>query len=108
MQSPLAPLIEFVPHAREVGLHIVLARRVAGSSRSSIADQLLVRVKELGCAGLVLSGDQREGVVIGEERAQVRPPGRGVLVRRGQPSALVQIALDEEVGEYTASAAART
>ena len=108
LQSPMAPLVEFVPHAREVGLHIVLARRVAGSSRSSIADQLLVRLKEMGCAGLVLSGDQREGVVIGEERAQVRPPGRGVLVRRGQPSALIQIALDEEVGEYTASAAART
>jgi S-DNA-T family DNA segregation ATPase FtsK/SpoIIIE len=108
IQSPLAPLVEFVPHAREVGLHVVVARRVTGSSRSSIADQLLVRLKELGCAGLVLSGDQREGVVIGEERAQVRPPGRGVLVRRGQPSALVQIALDEEVGEYTASAAART
>jgi S-DNA-T family DNA segregation ATPase FtsK/SpoIIIE len=108
LQSPLAPLVEFVPHAREVGLHIVAARRVTGSSRSSIADQLLVRLKEMGCSGLVLSGDRREGAVIGEERAEVRPPGRGVLVRRGHPSALLQIALDEEVGEYTASATART
>jgi DNA segregation ATPase FtsK/SpoIIIE, S-DNA-T family len=107
-QSPLAPLIEFVPHAREIGLHIVGARRVAGSARASIADQLLVRVKEMGCAGLVLSGDQREGAVIGDERAQARPPGRGVLVRRGHPGSLIQIALEEEVGEYTASAAAMT
>jgi S-DNA-T family DNA segregation ATPase FtsK/SpoIIIE len=108
MQSPLAPLVEFVPHARDVGLHLVVARRVTGSSRMSIADQLLSRMKELGCAGLVLSGDRREGPVIGEERAEVRPPGRGVLVRRGHPSALIQIALDEEVGEYTASATARS
>jgi S-DNA-T family DNA segregation ATPase FtsK/SpoIIIE len=108
MPPPLAPLVEFVPHARDVGLHLVVARRVTGSARMSIADQLLSRIRELGCAGVVLSGDRREGAVIGEERAEIRPPGRGVLVRRGQPGALIQIALDEEVGEYTASAAART
>jgi S-DNA-T family DNA segregation ATPase FtsK/SpoIIIE len=107
LQSPLAPLVEFVPHAREVGLHIVVARRVTGAARMSMGDQLLVRLRELGCAGLVLSGDHREGPVIGEERARVRPPGRGVLVRRGSPSALIQVALQEEVSEFTASAAAR-
>jgi S-DNA-T family DNA segregation ATPase FtsK/SpoIIIE len=108
IQAPLAPLVEFVPHARDVGLHLVVAKRVTGSSRLSASDQLLVRLKELGCAGLVLSGDPREGAVIGDQRAQARPPGRGVLVRRGHPGALIQVALEEEVGEYTASAAART
>jgi S-DNA-T family DNA segregation ATPase FtsK/SpoIIIE len=72
-----------------------------------MADQLLVRLKELGCGGLVLSGDHREGPVLGDERAAARPPGRGVLVRRGQPGALVQIAVSEEGGESTASAAVR-
>jgi S-DNA-T family DNA segregation ATPase FtsK/SpoIIIE len=105
--SPLMPLAEFIPHAREVGLHVVLARRVSGMIRAAMADQLLARLKELGCGGLVLSGDHREGPVLGDERAAARPPGRGVLVRRGQPGALVQIAVSEEGGESTASAAVR-
>jgi DNA segregation ATPase FtsK/SpoIIIE, S-DNA-T family len=105
--APLAPLVEFVPHARDVGLHIVLARRVAGMSRASMSDTLMARIRELGCGGLVLDGDHREGPVLGDERAAPRPPGRGSLVRRGYPGALVQIALSEEASESTASALVR-
>jgi DNA segregation ATPase FtsK/SpoIIIE, S-DNA-T family len=101
--APLAPLAEFVPHAREVGLHIVLARRVSGLTRSSMSDLLMLRLRELGCGGLVLSGDHREGPVLGDERAAIRPPGRGVLVRYGFPSALVQIAVAHEAGESVAA-----
>jgi S-DNA-T family DNA segregation ATPase FtsK/SpoIIIE len=90
--APLAPLAEFLPHAREVGLHVVLARKVSGLSRA-FGDPLLARTQEMGCTGIVLSGDRREGPVIGDERAESRPPGRGVLVRRGRPGALMQIAL---------------
>ncbi|MDT5024057.1 MAG: segregation ATPase FtsK/SpoIIIE, family, partial [Micromonosporaceae bacterium] len=103
--SPLAPLVEFLPHARDVGLHVVLARRVSGIGRS-FGDQLLSRIQELGCAGLVLSGEHREGPVLGNERATNRPPGQGVLVRRGQPGALIQVALlDEQEAATSASAA---
>ncbi len=89
--GPLAPLAEFLPHAREVGLHLVLARRVSGYARTG-SDPVFTRVRELGCTGLVLSGDRREGTVLGDERPSVRPPGRGVLVRRGQPGTLMQVA----------------
>ncbi|MFD3582543.1 type VII secretion protein EccCa [Streptomyces sp. NPDC058683] len=92
--SPLNPLLDFLPQAREIGLHMVVARRVAGSSRGQMSEQLLNRIKELGTAGLVLSGDPREGVVLGSERAAQRPPGRGVLVGRQAPPTLVQVALD--------------
>jgi S-DNA-T family DNA segregation ATPase FtsK/SpoIIIE len=97
--GPLGPLAEFVPHAREVGLHVMLARRVSGLTRSSMGDMLMLRLREIGCGGLVLSGDHREGPVLGDERAATRPPGRGVLVRRGHPSTLVQIAVAQEAGE---------
>jgi S-DNA-T family DNA segregation ATPase FtsK/SpoIIIE len=101
----LTPLIEYLPHAREVGLHIVLARRITGLGRTAFSDQFVARIQELGCAGLVLSGDHREGPVFGDERAAQRPPGRGVLVRRGQPGALVQIAMvGASVGGASASA----
>ncbi len=105
--SPLAPLQEFLPYAREVGLHLLAARRVNGLMRSGFADALMLRVKELGGAGLVLSGDPKEGPVLGDQRAQPRPPGRGVLITRSRPPTLIQVALAGE-HELTASAGVRT
>jgi DNA segregation ATPase FtsK/SpoIIIE, S-DNA-T family len=102
-QSPLAPLAEFLAHARDVGLHVVLACRVSGASRM-FGDGVVTRTKDLGSAGLILSGDPREGVIFGGERAQPRPPGRGVLIRRTQPKMLVQVAIAEEHDEFAASA----
>ncbi|MFE9191948.1 type VII secretion protein EccCb [Micromonospora sp. NPDC007208] len=89
--GPLNPLAAFIPQAREVGLHVVLARRVAGISRT-MGDPLAARIRDMGTGGLILSGDHREGVVLGEERAAQRPPGRGVLVERGRPRRLIQVA----------------
>jgi ESX secretion system protein EccC len=101
--QPFAPLTEYLPHARDIGLHIVLARRVSGIGRS-FGDQFFHRIQELGCGGLVLSGDRKEGPVLGDERAAIRPPGRGVLVRRGQKGELIQVALP---AERVAAASAR-
>jgi DNA segregation ATPase FtsK/SpoIIIE, S-DNA-T family len=92
-QSPLSPLIDYLPQARELGFHVVLARRVAGLTRVGATDPLMSRVRELGADGLVLSGDHREGVILGNQRAAQRPPGRGVLVRRQFPPALIQVAV---------------
>ncbi|MEU4642897.1 type VII secretion protein EccCb [Micromonospora sp. NPDC023814] len=104
-QGPLHPLIEFIPHARDIGFHLVIARRVSGSSRVLMADHVLAQARELGCVGLILSGDPREGALFGEERAQPRPPGRGVLVRRGRAGELIQVAVaDAEDDQAEASA----
>lgn len=105
--APMAPLVAYLPHVREVGLHLVLARRVSGIARS-YGDQLLSRIQEMGCTGILLSGDRMEGPVIGGERAEVRPPGRGVVVRRGRPGELLQIALlDRAEAAELATAAER-
>ena len=64
---------------------------MAGVSRL-MNDTLVSRIRDMGAHGLVLSGDHREGVVLGDERASQRPPGRGVLVRRGSHSRLIQVA----------------
>ncbi|MGW7487215.1 type VII secretion protein EccCa [Streptomyces sp. NPDC054786] len=97
--GPLAGLAKFLPQAAELGLHLVLARRVGGAGRALMSDPLLSRLKETGMGGLVLSGDHREGVLFANQRAYDRPPGRGVLVRRKFEPTLVQVALDEEHGE---------
>lgn len=94
-RGPLAPLAEFIQQADELGFHLVLARRVGGAARALLSDPLLSRLKEIGSGGLLLSGDHREGVLINEQRAYRRQPGRGMLVRRGHEPTLVQVAVDE-------------
>ncbi|HWS36348.1 MAG TPA: type VII secretion protein EccCb, partial [Actinoplanes sp.] len=95
MNAVLTPFAAFIPQAREIGLHMVLARRVGGVARA-MTDQVFSRIKDMGASGLVLSGDPREGVVLGDQRAANRPPGRGMLVSRGRPSRLIQVAVTEE------------
>ncbi|WP_203663117.1 type VII secretion protein EccCb [Actinocatenispora rupis] len=97
MQSPLRAFADFLPHARDIGFHVVLARRVTGSSRSLMSDVLVNRMQEMGTAGLILSGDRREGTLVGDQRAAVRPPGRGVLVTRRSAPELIQVAYTEDL-----------
>jgi DNA segregation ATPase FtsK/SpoIIIE, S-DNA-T family len=94
--GPLAPLADYLPHAMETGLHLVIARRTTGTARAMISDPVLARVRDLGAQGLVLSGDPREGVLIADQRATRLPPGRGVLLRRGQQPMLIQVATEDD------------
>ncbi|HLH67536.1 MAG TPA: type VII secretion protein EccCb [Candidatus Dormibacteraeota bacterium] len=87
--NPLLPLVDLLAQGRDLGLHLVLARRVGGMARAGL-DPLLGRLRELRTPGLILSGDPAEGPVLGLHRATHQPPGRGLLVRRGMPPVLVQ------------------
>ncbi|MBE1533994.1 type VII secretion protein EccCa [Actinomadura algeriensis] len=95
-RGPLAPLAAFVGQGEELGFHVVLARRVSGASRTLMADPLLGRLREFGSDGLILSGDPREGALLGDQRAAQRVPGRGVLVRRRTSPEPIHAVLDEE------------
>lgn len=77
----LAPLLELLPHATDVGLHLIIARRSAGLSRA-LYDPLLTQLRESGCMTLMMSGSPEEGAVIGGHRATPQPPGRGLLATR--------------------------
>lgn len=90
--NPLATLLDLLPHGSDIGLHVVLARRVGGSARGSY-EAFFQRLRELGPPGLILSGDPLEGHLLGAQRATPQPPGRGVLVRRNLRPALIQVAL---------------
>jgi S-DNA-T family DNA segregation ATPase FtsK/SpoIIIE len=89
--GPLAPLVDLLGQGRDVGLHLILARPVGGTARSSF-EPVFQRVRELGTPGLVLHGDPQEGPVLGARRAGPQPPGRGYLVRPDGPDTLVQVA----------------
>jgi len=92
MGSPLAPLAEVVAQSATVGLHILCARRVAGSQRTSF-EPFSQRLRELRPTTLVLSGAPDEGLVAGGIKPQHLPPGRGWLVTPAGRAQLVQCCL---------------
>lgn len=92
--NPLQPLLPFLAQGRDLGLHLVTARRVAGSGKT-MYEAITARSKEVSPVGLILSGEREEGALIGAVRASSQPPGRGVLVSRRQPPTLVQVAVRE-------------
>jgi len=100
-RNPLAPLLEFLPQARDIGLHLVVARASGGAARSMF-DPMLQRVRELGSPGVLLSGSKEEGPLLGDVKPSPQPAGRGSLVRRRTGSTLVQIAWQPPDGDAEA------
>ncbi|KNE84029.1 type VII secretion protein EccC [Streptomyces xinghaiensis] len=91
-QQPLQPFLPFVPSSADIGLHFVVTRRVAGASRA-MYDPFLTTLRESGTSALVMAGDRSEGQLFPGVYAGAQPPGRGLLVRRGEPNRLIQTAL---------------
>ncbi|WP_264068328.1 type VII secretion protein EccCa [Mycolicibacterium komossense] len=89
--NPLAPILEVLPHAADIGLHMVIARRHAGAARA-LYEPVLAAVRDLGAVGLQLSGSPEEGAVLGAVRARPLPPGRGTLSTGAAPEQVVQVA----------------
>jgi S-DNA-T family DNA segregation ATPase FtsK/SpoIIIE len=91
--SPLAPFERFLPQAREIGLYVVLSRRMAGAATGVFADAFLRAVMQSGATGLVMSGDRSEGQIFPGVWPGPQPRGRGLWVRRGSRPRVVQTAL---------------
>jgi hypothetical protein len=89
--SPLGPLLDLLGQGRELGLHLVLARSVAGAARASF-EPVFQRLRELGGPGLIMHGDPGEGPLLSGHKAAALPQGRGLLIRRRHPPTLVQVA----------------
>jgi S-DNA-T family DNA segregation ATPase FtsK/SpoIIIE len=90
--NPLEPLVDYLAQARDIGLHVIIARRSGGAGRAMF-DRVIQRLREIGTPGIVLSGDREEGALLGTVRPSVQPPGRGHLVGRRGDAQLVQLAL---------------
>ncbi len=89
--NPLQPLLEFLPQARDIGLHLVVTRRMGGAGRAMF-EPILQRLRELASPGMVMSGSKDEGTLLGNIRPQPLPPGRGWLVTRRGGNRLIQVA----------------
>ncbi|MGW2327140.1 type VII secretion protein EccCa [Streptomyces sp. NPDC001700] len=88
--NPLEHLLSALPFARDVGVHLIIARSTAGASRTSY-EPFLQRVKELGAQGVILSGDPGEGDLLGNTRPRRLPPGRATLITRKGDTPLIQL-----------------
>ena len=85
----LRPIVDFLAQAKDIGFHVVLARRSGGAARA-LFDPVIGRMREVSSAGFIMSGSREEGVLVGGVRPEIMPAGRGVLVTR--ETALVQAA----------------
>lgn len=89
--DPLAPLAGYLPHAGDIGVHLVVARRSAGAARA-LYDPLLAGLREHGCMSLVMSAGADEGPLLAGVRPSPLPPGRGILITRAGGQQLIQVA----------------
>ncbi|MGA5166227.1 MULTISPECIES: type VII secretion protein EccCa [Streptomyces] len=94
-QAPLAPFLPYIPSAVDIGLHFVLTRRVAGASRG-MYEPLVQGLRESGASAILMAGDRSEGQLFPGVYASQQPPGRGVLIRRGQSNRLIQTVFTPE------------
>ncbi|RZQ64090.1 type VII secretion protein EccCa [Amycolatopsis suaedae] len=88
--NPLRPLSDFLAQSKDIGLHVIVARRSGGANRSSV-DPIIGKMKELAQPGIAMSGNRDDGVLLGNVRMGPLPPGRGKLVSRKGGTQLMQV-----------------
>ena len=89
--NPLQPFSEFLAQAKDVGLHMVVARRTGGASRSTY-DPVIGKLKEIASPGFIGSGSKDEGVLWGTVKPSAQPPGRGTIISRKLGQQRMQVA----------------
>ncbi len=94
--NPLTPLLDLLPQARDIGLHLVLSRAMGGAGRAMF-DPVMQRLKDMASPAVILSGDRDEGVLFGV-RPHALPPGRANYVDRRYGARLIQTAFLPQSG----------
>ncbi|OLF17629.1 type VII secretion protein EccCa [Actinophytocola xanthii] len=92
--GPLQEMVDLVPQAGDIGLHLIVARAAAGSNRSGM-DPVVRRLHESNTPELVLSMPPNEMPLLNGMRGRPLPPGRAMLVTRREAVGL-QIGWTEE------------
>jgi S-DNA-T family DNA segregation ATPase FtsK/SpoIIIE len=93
--NPLVRILDLIPLARDIGIHVVVARSIGGAARS-MYEPAMQKMRESGTPGLLMSGSKDEGALLGNVKAEPMPPGRGRLVSR-QGTRLIRTALITDV-----------
>lgn len=89
--NPLNVFVDLLAQARDLGFHLVVARRTGGMSRA-VFEPLIQRLIDLSAPGFMFSGDRMEGRLVGGLPSQRLPRGRAMYVTRDGAASLVQTA----------------
>jgi S-DNA-T family DNA segregation ATPase FtsK/SpoIIIE len=89
--NPLLGLVDYLPQGRDLGLHLVLARRTGGLSRA-LFDPVIQRLNDLSTPGFLFSGDRMEGRLVNGVASQRLPAGRALYAMRGGGVQQIQVA----------------
>ncbi|GLD37974.1 type VII secretion protein EccC [Mycobacterium kiyosense] len=89
--NQLSELLEYLPYATDLGLHVIAARRSGGAARA-LFEPLLATLRDLGCMTLMMSGRPDDGPLLGPKPPVPLPPGRGILTTRPGVAQRVQVA----------------
>ncbi|AVH87691.1 Type VII secretion protein EccCa/type VII secretion protein EccCb [Corynebacterium camporealensis] len=89
----LAPLVELMPHARDIGMHVIAARKSGGIGRA-LYGQFLSALRDGQPAVLLHDADREEGAIFGIKPTP-QPPGRAHYSLRGSSQGLVQVAIHD-------------
>lgn len=89
--NPLLDLVELLPYGRDIGLHVILARRCTGFSRASF-EPFLTRLRELHPTTLLMNGSKEEGAILNGRKARPLQEGRADTFDDAGEHMVVQIA----------------
>lgn len=95
--NPLQEFIEFIPQGRDLGFHLVVARRTGGLGRA-LFEPMLQRLGDVSTPGFLFSGDRMEGRVLNNVAPARLPEGRAMYVARGGGASQVQVGFDDSAG----------
>jgi len=79
--NPLAPLQPLLAQAQDIGLHLVLTRRIGGTTRA-MYEPIMQTLSDLSTPGIMLPGNPDEGPLLGRQKPQPGPAGRARLISR--------------------------
>lgn len=88
--NPVAVLQPLMAQAQDIGLHIVVARRMGGASRAAF-EPVVQSMMEFGATGILLSGSPDEGAVLGRIKPMKSVPGRAQVVSRDDGRRVAQL-----------------
>ena len=79
--NPLMELIDLLPQAGDIGLHVIITRRMGGASRAAY-EKVLQMMNDLAVTGILLSGNTSEGAIINGVKPKRAIAGRAQVVHR--------------------------
>ena len=79
--NPLMELIDLLPQAGDIGLHVIITRRMGGASRAAY-EKVLQMMNDLAVTGILLSGNPSEGAIINGVKPKRVIAGRAQVVHR--------------------------